>query len=119
MLNTIQPLSFVITTITPIHLSEVVSKLLLIISLIYIATSPSKYAVAMLFIFKVLALVFIAVSRSFFPHTVTLSQTVSKGPFEVTSICPIILTITMGLSLCIFSFIKISIGKLLCPLSML
>jgi hypothetical protein len=119
MLNTIQPLSFVIAAVTPIHLPEVVSKLFLIISLIYVATSPGKYPIPMLFIFQILALVFIAISRSFFPHAVTLSQAVSESSLEIASICPVIFTIAMGFSLGIFSFIKISIGKLLGPLSML
>lgn len=73
----------------------------------------------MLFIFKILALILIAISRSFFPHSVTLSQAVSESSFEIASVCPIILSITVRLTFCIFSFIKIAIGKLLGPLSML
>lgn len=117
MLYPIEPLSFVITSIAPIHLTESTAQIFLIVSFVDITTSPSKNSVPVLFILQVLSFVLITVSSSFLPHAVPLPQTISEASFEVAAVSPIVLSVSIWFSTSVLSLVKIPICKFLCALS--
>jgi hypothetical protein len=105
MLYPIQPFSFVVAAVVPVHLSEIAPEVLFVCSFIDVPACPCEYAISMLFILYILSLVFVAGPRAFFPHSVTLSQSVSKTPLEVTAVCPIILSVPVRFPFGVLSFV--------------
>jgi hypothetical protein len=119
MLYPIKPFSFVVTAVIPVHFSEIASEILFVVSFIDVAACPCKDTVSVFFILNILALVFVAVSRTFFPHPVSFSQSVPETSLEITAIGPIIFSISVGFPLAILSLVQISICKLFGPLAVL
>lgn len=119
MLYPIKPFPFVITAVIPVHFSKIASEILFIVSFIDVAACPCKDTVSVFFILNILALVFVAISRTFFPHSVSLSQSVLETSLEITAVCPIILSISVGFPLAILPLVQIPICKLFCSLAVL
>ena len=119
ILDSSQPLSFVIAAITPKHLPILISQVLGIISFINISIRPCEDSIAVFFIVSVISLVFICVARSFLPNSLSLSHSIFKMPFEKAARCPVILSIPIWLAFRIGSFVKIAVRKLFNSLAIL
>jgi len=119
MLDPIKPFSFVVTAVIPVHFSEIASEILFVVSFIDVAACPCKDTVSVFFILNILALVFVAVSRTFFPHSVSFPQSVPEASLKIAAIRPLIFSISVGFPLAILSLVQISICKLFGPLAVL
>jgi len=119
MLYPIKPFSLVITTVIPVHLSKIASEILFVISFIDIAARPCKDTVSMFLVLHILSLVFVTISRTFFPHSVSFPQSVPEASLKIAAIRPIIFSVSMWLPLGILSLVQISTCELLGSLSVL
>lgn len=73
VLNAQSPLSFVITSIDPIHLSKATSQVSLITPFVYVSACPSKDSVAPLLIISIISVIPIAIANSFLPGSFSIS----------------------------------------------
>jgi hypothetical protein len=118
VLDAVDPISFVVTSISPIHFPIPIANIAFVVTLIDISTDPGIDAISPFFIVIVVTLVMICVPDPFLPQAMTISQTINELSFEKTSIVPVILSITRGLSVLILAFIHVAIGKSLDSLTM-
>lgn len=86
ILNAQSPLSFVITAINPVHFPETTSQVTFIVPLVDISTCPSKDSITPLLIISIISIISIAVSNSFLPCSLSISETVYEVSFEVTAV---------------------------------
>ena len=119
MLNTIHPITFIVTSIYPTHLSEPISHICLIVAFINVATCPSKYPISPLLVVSVITIIVVGVTHPSLPKPMTIPQAIHKIAFKVTSIKPIILSIPGRLTINISSLVHITIRKSLYSLTML
>ena len=113
MLNSVHPLSFVETTVQPVHFSVATPHISFIISFVEVTTLPCELTVSPFFIILVVAFVLIAFSWSFFPEPFAFSETVEEVTFEVTFVCPVVSSLTRGSAVGIVASVHIQIRKLL------
>lgn len=73
VLYAVHPFSLVIASISPIHLSESTSKVIEVISLVYVSSCPCEDAISVFLVLHIFSLVFIAVPSAFLPHAVAFS----------------------------------------------
>lgn len=112
MLNTVYPLSFVKTTIQPIHFSVATAYISFIISFVEVAALPCKLTISPFFIVLVVSFVLIAFSWSFFPETFAFSETIEEVTFEVALVCPVVSSLTRRSAIGIVTSIHIQVRKL-------
>lgn len=112
------PGSFIESSVIPVHLSNTVPQIGLIVSLINIPVIPSINPVALLPILQELALIFfIRIPLS--PYSITLLLTVHKLSLVKALVVPVVLPKTMKFSIIIVTLVEVSRHKLLCAFPML
>ena len=92
------PFSFIVTAVSPKHLSVSFSYISLIVSFVDISVSPSIDPVTLFFIFDVGTLVFICLACTLFPDSTAVAKTVSEIAFVEAAVDPVVLSITVWFS---------------------
>lgn len=118
MLNTIDPLSLIITPVLPKHLSISVTHICLVISPVDVTAGPCKNSKPPFFIVSVLTVVTVAFTGRSFPHSLALSESVDKISLEKTAIEPVVLPVPRRFSIGVTALVHVSVGKSLQSLSM-
>ena len=94
MLDSMSPISFIITSIFPEHLAVAISHIELIVSFVDIAAGPGKNSITVFFVVSVATLIMIIVAWTSSPDSLTLPQSIHKISFEKAAIKPEILSIS-------------------------
>lgn len=93
MLDPVDPVPFVITTIYPVHFTVAVPGIGLVVSLVHVAGRPSINSIAPLLVVRVGSLIVVAVPDSSLPHPLPVSQSINEFTLEKTPIVPVILSV--------------------------
>ena len=113
MLNSIQPIAFITCSIGPVHFAVAISWIGLVVTLVDIAWSPSKFPISWFSITLIISLILIRISNSSLPQTFAVSQTIQEVAFEIAAIKPIVGSYPGRLSIYVAASIQIAIGKFL------
>ena len=119
MLYSIFPLSLIEASIIPVHFTIAISTIISIVSFVNVSTGPCKNAISWLFIVRILSLVLITIASPSLPQPMSISESIFEISFEITAICPIVLSKTTRFAIHIKPLVNISIVKFLNSLTML
>ena len=114
MLNSLQPMPYVLLSVLPLHLTQSRSQVLSKFTFISIPVLPFIDSITAYLVILELTLVILSINT--FPNPITLPFTTRKIAYILISILPYILPKTFTLIFFIISLIKISITKILKPL---
>jgi hypothetical protein len=118
-LSAIIPLSFVHVSIVPVHFTVALPDIVWETSHVFAAVRPCKYAITLLFLIQVLSIVSVWILiAGFFPNSFTVSQTIFEIAFVWTAVAPIVLSVSMRLSVFIGAAISVTVGKFFDAFSM-
>lgn len=119
MLNSVDPITFVVASVNPVHLAVAVPCIAFVIALIDVASGPCIHAVPPLLVVMIPSLIVIAVPDPSLPDPLSISKPVDKLALEKASIIPVVLAVARRLAVLIFTFVHISVGKPFDSLAML
>ncbi len=112
------PLAFHVCSITIYDFSLALFQVIYKITFVYSSISPSKHTITLFFISLPSSFIFFTSNRSFFPNTLTKSQSIFKLSFEKTACRPKVLPVSTRFAILVISFITIAICKSLYSLTM-
>lgn len=93
MLDTLFPLAFVPAAVVPTHLSEPMSHIVEVVSFVDVSGLPGKHTITAFLVVRILAFIFVSVSSTSFPDSVSMSQPILEVSLEEAPIDPVILAI--------------------------
>ena len=112
VLDSTVPFTLIPTTVSPSHFSISVSIIFIIFTLVLITTGPDESSESMLFIIFVFTVVNVARrSLGTAPFTFTVFHTSFEQTDISSSICPGILTLSVGFSLYVIPGVRITIDE--------
>ena len=119
MLNSVLPVAFVNLTIDPVHLAITVSEVVRVAADVVIATLPAEFAFTVLLVIQVVAFVLIALRVRLLLQPMTFS--ILLAFLEVSGVdgarLPLVLAITVRLSILVLTSICVLVCKVVCSLS--
>jgi len=73
MLNTVDPVSFIICAVHPVHLTKSISKVCLILTFVYVSTKPSKLSISPFLVVLIVAIITIRGSCCSLPSAFSIT----------------------------------------------